>query len=106
MTPLNRAVTLAEMDDVAARVGENLHLDVPRVLEVTLDVDRRVGKVGLSFTPRRLEPALDLVRAAHHLQALPSAGGRSLDRDRPAELLAEPASLVCRLHRVGYPRDD
>ena len=39
---LDRAVALAEVDDVAVRVGEDLHLDVTRILEVALDVDRRI----------------------------------------------------------------
>src|SRR5438094_503155 len=75
MTALDRAVTLAEMDDVAVPVGEHLHLDVPRILEVALDVDGRVGEVRLALAPRRLERALGLVRAAHDLQ--PCAAARS-----------------------------
>ena len=38
---LDRAVALAEVDDVAVPVGEHLHLDVARILEVALDVDGR-----------------------------------------------------------------
>ena len=52
---LDRAVPLAEMDDVAVGVGEHLHLDVAWVLEVALDVDRRVGEVRLALAPGRLE---------------------------------------------------
>src|SRR5581483_5699757 len=55
--PLDRAVALAEMDDVAVRVREHLHLDVPRILEVALDVDRGVGEVRLPLARRRLERA-------------------------------------------------
>jgi hypothetical protein len=35
---LHRTVALAELHDVAVRVAENLHFDVPRVLDVLLDV--------------------------------------------------------------------
>ena len=98
---LDRAVALAEMDDVAVRVGEHLHLDVPRVLEVPLDVDGRVGEVRLAFAPGGLERALGLVGVAHDLQALAAAARRRLDRDRPAELVAEPAHLVGGLDRLG-----
>ena len=55
---LNRAVALAEVDHVAVRVCEYLHLDVPRVDDQLLDVDLRVGKVSLPLAPRRLECAL------------------------------------------------
>src|SRR5204862_7517640 len=39
VAPLDRAVALAEVDHIAMRVREDLNLDVPRILEVTLDVD-------------------------------------------------------------------
>ena len=63
MAALDRAVALAEVDDVAVGVREHLHLDVPRVLEVALDVDRRVGEVRLALAPRGRERALGLLRA-------------------------------------------
>ena len=59
---LDRAVALAEMDDVAVRVREDLHLDVARVVEVALDVHGGVGEVRLAFPHGRLEGPLDLVR--------------------------------------------
>jgi hypothetical protein len=42
VAPLHRAVALAKIDRVAVLVGEYLHLDVPRVLEVLLHVDGRI----------------------------------------------------------------
>ena len=39
VTSLDGAVALAEMDHVAMRVRQDLNLDVPRVVEVALDVD-------------------------------------------------------------------
>ena len=64
MAALDRAVALAEMDHVAVRVGEHLHLDVARILEVALDVDRRVGEVRLPLALRRLERLRRLVGAS------------------------------------------
>ena len=55
MAPLDRAVALAEMNDIAVGVGEDLHLDVARILEVALDVDGRVGEVRLALAPGALE---------------------------------------------------
>ena len=60
---LDRAVALAEVDDVAVRVGEHLHLDVARVDDQLLDVDARVREVRLPLALRRLERALGLRRA-------------------------------------------
>ena len=103
---LDRAVALAEVDHVPVRVGENLHLDVSRVLEVFLDVDRRVGEVGLALAPRGLERALDVVVLANDPKSLAAAAGRRLDRNRPAELVAEAAHRLGALDRLGRPRDD
>ena len=106
MTALDRAVALAEMNHVAVRVGEHLDLDVPRIFEVALDVDGGVGEVGLTLASRRLERALDFFRSAHHFEALPAAPRGGLDRDRPAELLAEPPHLGRGPDRLGEPWDD
>src|SRR6185312_1793518 len=73
VAPLDRAVALAEMDDVAVRVGEDLHLDVARVFEVALDVHRRVGEVRLALATRRLVRPRGLVRRRDDLHSLAAA---------------------------------
>ena len=103
---LDRAVALAEVDDVAVRVGEHLHLDVPRVLEVPLDVDRRVGEVRLPLAPGRRERRLRLVGRGDHLHPLAAAAGRRLHEQRVAELLPERDDLLCRVDRIGRAGDD
>ena len=55
MPPLDRAVALAEVHDVAVRVGEDLHLDVARILEVLLDVDVGVREEALALARGLLE---------------------------------------------------
>src|SRR5919198_6295010 len=106
MTALDRAVALAEVDDVALGVGEDLHFDVPRILEVTLDVDGRVREVRLAFPPRGLESARRPVGAGDDLQALAASARGCLDRERPAELLAEAHDLVRGLDLLGGARHD
>ena len=84
---LDRAVALAEVDDVAVRVGEHLHLDVARVLEVALDVDGRVGEVRLrpraapTRTPRSASSA-----DATTFMPLPPPPADALIAQRLAEL--------------------
>ena len=51
-------------------VREDLDLDVAGILEVALDVDGRVGEVGLALAPGGLEGALGLLGAADDLEAL------------------------------------
>ena len=43
---LQRALALAEVDDRAVRVGEHLHLDVPRPLDEPLEQQRVVAERG------------------------------------------------------------
>src|SRR5207248_9287819 len=106
MAPLYRAVAFPQVDDVAVRVGEDLHFDVARILEVAPDVHGRVGEVGLTFTLGRLEGALALVGRAHDLETLAAPACCGLDRERPAELVPQPPHLVGRRHRLGRARDD
>ena len=86
---LQRAVALAEVDRGAVAVGQHLDLDVARILDVLLDVDRGVGEVGLALAPRGLERAPGLGRRGDDLHPAPAAAGRGLDRDRPAVAVAE-----------------
>ena len=46
---LEGAVALPEVDDRAVAIGQHLDLDVPRIVDVALDVDRAVGEVRLSL---------------------------------------------------------
>ena len=54
MPALYRALTLAEVDDVAMLVAENLHLDVPGVDDQLFDVDFVVAEGALRFAARGL----------------------------------------------------
>src|SRR5687768_4719564 len=44
---LNRAFPFAEVDEVAVMVADDLELDVPRVVEILLDVDLAVAERSL-----------------------------------------------------------
>src|SRR5436853_235642 len=48
MPTLDAALALAERIRVAVRVGEDLHLDVPRLRDVALEIDPRVGEARLA----------------------------------------------------------
>src|SRR5215218_5243916 len=106
MPALDRAVALAEEEDVPVRVCEHLRLDVARIVEVALDVDGVVGEIRLALPAGRLERALRLVGVANDLEALAAAAGRSLDRERPPELLAQARQLLGRFERLGRARHD
>jgi len=88
MTALDGALALAEMDDVAVLVGEDLHLDVARVLDVTLEVDtpvpnddvasRDAASIARSSSSSRERCACPCRRAGHRLeqQRQPELGGQ------------------------------
>ena len=62
MAPLDGAVALTEMDDIAVAVREDLHFHVARVVEVALDVDGGVREVRLALSLRNLEGSVDVLR--------------------------------------------
>ena len=66
---LRGAVALAQADDVAVRVGEDLQLDVTGTGEVALHVALAPPEVGDGFTRRRLERLGGVVGAVRDLQA-------------------------------------
>ncbi len=49
VTALYRAVTLVEVNDVAVRIAENLHLDMLRILNVLFDEDLGITESGFRF---------------------------------------------------------
>ncbi len=90
MPALERAVALAEVDDVAVPVAEDLHLDVPRAVDVLLEVDAAVLERGLGLGSRLVQPGSQRCLVAGDAHALAAAAGRRLDEhrvaDRPREL--------------------
>ena len=104
---LDRAVALAEVNDVAVGVGEHLDLDVAGVGQVALEVDRRVAEELLALAGRALERVRQLAGVARHAEALAAAAAGGLDRDRIADAGGDDlARGGHRLHRLGRAGDD
>ena len=87
---LNRAFALAQMDDAAVPVGQNLDLDVPRPVDVLLGEDAAVAESRLRLACRRLESRLQLLGRTDDPHSPPAAPRRGLDHERVAELLGLP----------------
>ena len=90
---LDRAVALAELDDVAVRVAEDLDLDVARVGEVALQVDRAVAEEALPLAARGVERAAARPRG-RDAEADPAAAAGGLHRDRVADLRGHACAVV------------
>src|SRR6267143_3346839 len=97
MAPLDAALALAERRDPAAVVRENLDLDVPRPVEVFLDVHAAVAESLLRLAPGGLEGAFDLRLIGDEAHSLPTSPGDRLQHHRKAEALR----LAPRLGRVA-----
>ena len=69
------------------RVGENLDLDVARVLEVALEVDAVVGEELLALAGRALKRLREVVGGLRDAKALTSTAAGGLAGDRIADLL-------------------
>ena len=82
---LHRAVALAEMDDVAVRVGEDLDLDVARRRRPPSPGSARPSRRRLP--PRRGAAPIACGRslALDQPHAAPAAAGRGLDHQRQAD---------------------
>ena len=104
---LRRAVPVAEMDDAAVMIAEQLHLDVPGVLDVPLDVHAPVPERRLGLARCRAEPRGQLVRCvdAHHPPS--TASGRGLEQDRVADFAGDGERSAGSAHgvRAGTGRD-
>src|SRR5436190_12159749 len=72
MPPLDRAVALEEVDDVAARVTEDLEFDVARLLDVLLEEEAIVAEGLHRLAPRRLDLRAKLAALADDLHPLPA----------------------------------
>ena len=92
--PLQRAVALAQRDDVAVMVAHHLELDMPRQLEEFLHVDGVVGESGQRLCLGDVDGAREGRLAVHYAHAAATAATRGLDDHRVADGAADPEALV------------
>src|SRR5262245_51716404 len=87
MATLDGALALAQMDDVTVMVSDDLELDVPRALEVVLDVHIAVAEGGFCFSLRGPQGMSQLASVADNAHAATSPTGDGLDDDRKPDVL-------------------
>ena len=90
VTPLHRAVALAEMHGVAVAIREHLELDVARVLEEFLHVDLVVAERGQRFGARDRHGVEQRGVAVDDAHAAAAAAGRGFDDHGIADVVREP----------------
>ena len=89
MPPLRRTIALPQMDGVAVLIGQHLHFDVPRMLDVLFQIDAAVAEGRLGLGPGLLQGHLQHQLVQRHAHAAPAAAGRRLDQHRKADLVGQ-----------------
>ena len=105
MAALDRAVALAVVHAVPVAVEEHLDLDVPRPVEVALEVDAAVSEGGLRLARGGSEGALHLLGGPDDADALAPASRRRLERGGVADPLRRRRGPRGVLDRVDEPGD-
>ena len=93
---LDGALALAEVDDLAVVVGDNLDFDVARTLDVVLEV-----VVDLLEVDECVEDVLELVLIVCDIHALAAAAGNRLEDDGVADFLGHLDGLFVVLERLA-----
>src|SRR5438876_4416502 len=102
---LDRALALAERENVAVGVSEDLNLDVPRPFDELLEIDPIVSEGALRFSPSRVESAGNIVWCRHYSHSLATASGSSFEQHRVPELLRDLFCFRCVGERLGCSRN-
>ena len=95
------------MHAVAVHVEQELHLDVPRLVEVALEVDAAVAEARLGLARRRAERRLHAGCGVDDADALAAAARGRLERDRIADALRVLPRRACvgdGIGRAGHDR--
>src|ERR1700691_2508230 len=93
MTPLQAAIALAKMHNVAVRIGHDLQFNVARMIEILLDVYYIIAERGARLRTCDLECFLQHGSIQRDLNAAPSPTGSGLDQYRVANAVGDDASL-------------
>ena len=89
MPPLDRTVSLEQMDQVAMLVAEQLHFDVTRLRNEFLDEDVGGAERGHRLALSRLEQTGEILGLEHHAHAASAATVGRFENDRITERLRQ-----------------
>ena len=94
VTALDRAVALAQVNDVAVAVGDDLELDVAGPLDEFLDVEAGVAEGSFRFALGRQEQLLEVTGLLDQSHAASATPGGGLDHHWVADLGGEAGRLL------------
>ena len=105
MTPLDRAVTLAEPHDLSVIVRQDLHLDVACVPDLPLEIERRRSEGSGRLAGRAPPGGLEVLVAADDAHPLTSATAGRFQQHRITDLLRRGAGRGGVAQRLRALRD-
>ena len=94
MTALDGTVAIAQVDGVAAGIGEYLDLDVPRRFQESLQIHRAVAEGRLGLALGQPDGVQERGLGVHHAHAAPPTPARGLDHDRITDVAGDAQVLV------------
>jgi hypothetical protein len=103
---LDRTFALEQMHDPAVAVGDDLKLDVTRVLDQPLDVERSVAEGGRRLTTRLCDRRQQRRLVAHRFHADPAAALGGFEQHRQADPPRRLRNRAVRLIDGCVPRHD
>ena len=106
VSPLQGAVALEQMDDVAVPVAEHLNLDVARLGNVPFNEAHRITEAGLSFSLRAFERGPEIRRFPDQPHALAATARAGLDHHRIADFVGLGGQYLGILTFPVIARDD
>ncbi len=106
MAALDRALALAQMDDVPLAIAQNLDLDMPRLGDEFLEEHPIVAEGRAGFASRALECLAQVALAERDAHALAAAARGRLDHHREADRLRNARRQLRLPDRFGVSRDD
>src|SRR5690625_5845357 len=98
MPTLDRALPLAEVDDPAMTIPDQLELDMPGSDQEFLDIDRGIAEGSARLGLRGLALAREALGILGYTHPLPPPTSGRLDQDGETDL---PCNLECRLRTAG-----
>src|SRR5262249_31914573 len=106
MAALDGALALAKVHDSAVVIAEHLELDVPRTLDVLLEIDIADAERGFRLALRRLQRLAQLACGADDAHAAAAAAGDRLDDDGIPEILRDLLRLLLAVERSVAAREN
>src|SRR5207245_10026383 len=106
MAALERAIAFPKMNDVALPVSENLHFDVPRLLEILLEIKAAVFERFFRLLSCCLEPRAQTDVVASDPHSSPAAARRRLDEHRKTHRMGQPQRLGVVFNQAVAPGHD